>query len=117
MKRILLVDDLAEFVEVEKAYLNEYDESFDIETLSDPEEAMALLEKKNFDLIVMDIMMPRKDGLTLLREIRRKYDIPVIIYSAYVHLYQPTELLEQGADCVVSKPANMEFLINQIRDL
>lgn len=117
MPRILLVDDLQEFVEAEKAYLNEYDPSFDVETLSDPEAAMPLLEKKQFDLIILDIMMPHKDGLQLLREIRQKYKTPVIIYSAYVHLYPPSELMDQGANYVISKPANMEFLINRIRNL
>jgi len=117
MPRILLVDDLPEFVETEKAYLNEYDSSFDIETLSDPGETMPMLEKKEFDVIILDIMMPRIDGLQLLKQIRKKYDTPVIIYSAYVHLYPPSELLDQGANYVVSKPSNMEFLISRIRDL
>lgn len=117
MSRILLVDDLPEFVEAEKAYLNEADPEFDVETSTDPEDVMELLSHKTFDLIILDIMMPRKDGLTLLREIRKHYETPVIIYSAYVHLYPPEDLLSQGADYVISKPANMDFLIRKIREI
>lgn len=117
MSRILLVDDVPEFVEAEKEILKEYDPTFDIETLSDPESALEVLGQRSFDLVILDIVMPQKDGLELLREIKAKYDLPVIIYSAYVDLYPPADLLEQGASCVISKPANLEFLIQCIREL
>lgn len=113
----MLVDDLPELVEAEKEILKEYDPSFEIETLTDPECALETIGKNNFDVIITDIVMPKMDGLQLLREIRKKYDTPVIIYSAYVHLYPPSELLDQGASFVISKPANLEFLIRCIKDL
>lgn len=117
MSKILLVDDLPDFVEAEKAYLEEYDPTFKIDTITNSESAMEVLEREHFDVVILDIMMPKKDGLQLLREIKQKFDIPVIIYSAYVNLYPPEELLQQGASYVISKPANMDYLISKIREL
>jgi len=117
MSRILLVDDVPEFVEAEKAYLTEYDSSLDIETSCDPEAAIGMLEEKPYDLVILDLMMPKKDGLQVLREIKEKFKVPVIIYSSYIHVYPSSVLLEQGASHVIAKPADMEFLINRIRDL
>jgi len=117
MSRILLVDDLPELVEAEKQILCESDPSFEIDTLSDPEAALDALEKKEFDAVILDLVMPRKDGLQLLREIKAKYDIPVIIYSAFTDLYPTSVLLEHGASHVIAKPANLDFLMHCIRDL
>lgn len=117
MSRILLVDDLPDFVEAEKAYLEEFDHNLKIDTLSDPEVAIELLSKEKFDLVILDIMMPKKDGLQVLSEIKEKFDVPVIVYSAYVHLYPAEELKSRGATVVLSKPARMEELIEHIRDL
>ncbi len=117
MSKILLVDDLPELIEAEKEILKEYDSTFEIETLTNPEDAIDMISKNDFDVIITDIVMPKMDGLQLLREIRKNFDTPVIIYSAYVHLYPPSELLDQGASFVISKPANLEFLIRCIKDL
>lgn len=117
MHKILLVDDLPEFVQAEKELLDEYEVDCDIKTISNSELAIPMLENNRFDLVILDIMMPKKNGLDLLREIRSLSNIPVVVYTAYSHLYPPEQLLKMGASHVVTKPANVDILVKIIGEL
>lgn len=115
MRRILLVDDHPEFTAIEKELLNEFNLGYEIQMASDADYALELLEQEPFDVVILDLIMPRIDGLQLLAEIKRRYeDLPVIIYSAFTHLYSPETLKSEGAKFVVSKPSHIDDLIKCI---
>jgi CheY-like chemotaxis protein len=82
-----------------------------ITTAADGEEAIHWLEKKKFDVVLMDIQMPKMDGLTATRIIRRHTsaaikNIPVIALSAYARKSEVNECMEAGMNGYLSKPLN-----------
>ena len=83
MRKILVVDDEQEIREVLKEYLeyNEHD-GFEAVLASDGLEAIKLCENQTFDLVIMDIMMPKMDGMSALKEIRKNQNTPIIVLSA-----------------------------------
>ena len=80
MKRILIVDDEQNIREVLKEYL-EFN-GFEVITADDGYEAVDMCKREDYDFIVMDIMMPKMDGLSAVREIRKTKNIPVMVLSA-----------------------------------
>ena len=118
MAHILLVDDLPEFIETERQLLQECELGYKVEAASTTEKATELLEHERFDLVILDLMMPKKSGLELLHEIKRRWPgTPVLIYSAYLDRIPETVLYQEGADLVLSKPASLELFINAVKKL
>lgn len=77
-----------------------------------------LISQKNYDLIILDIMMPKKDGITLLKEIRNEnIDTKVIILSAKSEVQDTINGLDSGADDYIAKPYNYEELLARVRNL
>lgn len=116
MKKILIVDDEQEIREVLKEYL-EYNENdgFDVTCASDGLEAVKLCETETYDLIVMDIMMPKMDGMSALREIRKSQNTPVIVLSARDQEYDKLFCFEMGADDYVTKPFSPKEVVARIK--
>lgn len=111
--RLLVVDDDADIRELLSAYLGRYD--MDVETAGDGESLFAQLEQTSFDLIILDIMLPGEDGLSLCRRIRGHSTTPIIFLTA---LDSPTDRvvgLELGADDYVVKPFDPRELLARIR--
>ncbi len=111
-KKILSVDDdevnnrvIANILKDEPLY--------DVETALSGAEALELLDKKHFDLIMLDVNMPEMDGLQTLREIRKKYDTPVVLMTADLTLDTSTEFAELGCDDYVTKPF-LPLLIKEV---
>lgn len=100
--KILIVDDEKPIVEILKYNLEK--EGFRVVTAFDGEEALKMAEAENPDLILLDIMLPVKDGFTVCREIRAKTDVPIIMLTAKEMEMDKVHGLELGADDYVTKP-------------
>ena len=114
MAKILVVDD--EKVLVKGITFNLKNEGYQVETGYDGEEAVELAREGNFDLIILDLMMPFMDGMTCLREMRgRHINTPVIILTARGEEYDKLAGLEAGADDYVVKPFSPRELVARVR--
>ncbi|MBQ2712460.1 MAG: response regulator, partial [Clostridia bacterium] len=80
MCKILIVDDEENIREVLKEYASF--ENYEVYTAEDGMDAVKMCRERDFDLIVMDVMMPRLDGFSAVKEIRKSKDTPVIMLSA-----------------------------------
>ncbi len=112
-ERILIVDDNREIVDSLGKLLAL--EGYDIITAYDGMEALEQLEKNKIDLILLDVMMPRLNGLSALMKIRESYKIPAIILSAKTEESDKVSGLVLGADDYVSKPYNAAELIARVK--
>jgi len=101
-QRILLVDDDANLLVVLSEQLR--DDGYDVETARDGQEALHRLEAGWPDLILLDLMMPKVDGLALARAIKAAADLPIIVLSAIDTADSKARLLDEVAEDYVSKP-------------
>ena len=101
-RRILLVDDDASLLVVLSEQLQ--DDGYEVATARDGGEALRRLEAGWPDLILLDLMMPRVDGLALARQIKAEADLPIIVLSAIDTADSKARLLDEVAEDYVSKP-------------
>ena len=113
METILVVDDNKDIV-FSLSELLKY-EGYMIERAYDGMEALELVERKQIDLILLDVMMPRLNGLSTLMKIRETKQIPVIILSAKTEESDKVSGLIMGADDYISKPYNPGELIARVK--
>lgn len=113
MYNILVVDDDKEIVNAIEIYLSQ--EGYNIIKAYDGEEALEKLKENEIHLIILDIMMPNKDGIETLQEIRKDKTIPVIMLSAKSEDYDKISGLNTGADDYVTKPFNPLELIARVK--
>ena len=115
MSRILIIDDEVDIAELESDALT--DEGFDVDIAHLASEANILLEKNNYnyDLILLDIMMPGKSGTEYLNEIRNKITCPIIFVSAKSGTVDKLLGLEIGADDYITKPFDIYELIARVK--
>ena len=112
--RILLVEDDESLGFVLKAYLRTQD--FRVEWVKNGQEGFSLLKKSKFDLCLLDIMMPRMDGMELMQKIRMRKDyIPVIFLTAKALKADKLKGFDLGADDYLVKPIDEEELVARIR--
>ena len=109
---LLVVDDDERIRNLLSQYLIK--EGFIVSTASGAEEARNKIQLIKFDLIILDIMMPGDDGLTLTKEIRNNSDIPIILLTAKSGMDSKIEGLEIGADDYLTKPFNPKELLLRI---
>ncbi len=102
MYNILICDDEADIVSALKIYLS--DPSYHILTANDGEQAVALSRTRNIHLIIMDIMMPRLDGISAMTEIRKTSNVPIILLTAKSEDADVILGLNVGADDYITKP-------------
>src|SRR4051794_31964131 len=100
--RILIVDDDPNLLVLLADQLRA--DGFDIQTARDGDEALRRLKSGWPDLLIIDMMMPRMDGLTLAREIKGRADLPIIVLSAIDAGDSKADLLEEVAEDYVTKP-------------
>ena len=112
-KKVLIVDDDQKLRELLTEYLTGF--GFQITTLPDGREILQTIETENPDIIILDIMLPHKDGFEILREIRTKYTVPVIMLTARGEDTDRIVGLELGADDYLPKPFNPRELLARIR--
>ena len=113
MPRILIADDEKMIRNVVKEYA-EF-EGFETKEAEDGMEAVEICRKEDFDIIVMDIMMPRLDGYSAIKEIRKTKQIPVIMLSARGEEYDKLFGFEIGVDDYVVKPFSPKELLARIK--
>ena len=113
-QRILLVEDDKNFGDVLRSYLEVHD--FDITLATDGEAGLTAYQKGDFELCIFDVMMPKKDGFTLAKEIREKdKDMPIIFLTAKSMKDDVLQGFKIGADDYISKPFNSEELLLRIQ--
>lgn len=113
MANILVCDDDREIVEAIEIYLKK--EGYTVFKAYDGEEAIAILKREEIHLLIMDIMMPRLDGIHATLKIREYSSIPIIILSAKSEDVDKILGLDIGADDYVTKPFNPLELIARVR--
>lgn len=111
--KILLVDDEKLIRDVVREYL-ELD-GFLIDEADDGVEAVAMALKNDYNLIIMDIMMPKKDGYQAVKEIRKEKDIPVLMLSARGEEFDKLLGFELGIDDYVTKPFSPKELVARVK--
>ena len=112
--KILLVEDDQNFGDVLKSYLEMHE--FDVTLATDGSEGFDKFEQGNFDLCIFDVMMPKKDGFTLAKEVRDKdMNVPIIFLTAKNLKEDVLEGFKIGADDYISKPFNSEELLLRIK--
>jgi DNA-binding NtrC family response regulator len=112
--RILLVDDDPHFLHVLSRVLS--GEKFQVTASSGACEAIEILRRAQFDLVICDLRMPECDGLSFLQAVRREgNDVPVIILTAYGEVETYLEAMNAGATEYLNKPINSEELVKIVR--
>lgn len=112
-KQILIVDDDHEICELLSEFLKNY--NFSVLIANDGEQMFAHLKNNTPDMIILDMMLPGDDGLTLCRKLREKWHIPILILSAVGEDTDRIVGLEVGADDYLSKPFNPRELLARIK--
>jgi two-component system, OmpR family, response regulator VicR len=112
-KRILVVDDEQPIADILQFNLQK--EGYEVICAYDGEEALQKVEEVMPDLILLDIMLPLKDGMEVCREVRKKYDMPIIMLTAKDSEIDKVLGLELGADDYVTKPFSTRELLARVR--
>ncbi len=112
MPKILIVDDEQKIREVIREY-SEFN-GYEVEEAADGMEAVGLCRLNDYDLIIMDIMMPRLDGYSACKEIKKAKNIPVIMLSARGEEYDKLFGFELGIDDYVVKPFSPKELMARV---
>ena len=114
--KILLVDDEKQLVSALSAILKQ--NKFSVDVAYDGEEGLDLALSGVYDLIILDVMMPVKDGFTVLKTLRKnKIDSPVLILSAKTETSDKIDGLNYGADDYLTKPFSTEELLARVKAL
>jgi DNA-binding response OmpR family regulator len=111
--RVLVVDDDRELCQMLGEYLEA--EHFDVKTVHDGGEALAELEHNNFEILILDVMMPSVSGFDLLRKLGASHDTAILMLTARGDDVDRIVGLELGADDYLSKPFNPRELVARIR--
>lgn len=112
MYKILVVDDEPRIRELIKKYVKY--EGHEVYEAEDGMQAVELCQENDYDMIIMDVMMPELDGFSAVKEIRKKKDIPVIMLTARGEDYDKIHGFESGVDDYVVKPFSPKVLMLRI---
>src|SRR5882672_4486393 len=100
--KVLVVDDEVHIVELARLYFTR--EGYEVEGVGDGDQAIARFNEVKPDLVILDIMLPGTDGLTICKEIRKKSQVPIIMQTARDEVTDKVVGLEVGADDYLTKP-------------
>jgi two-component system, OmpR family, response regulator ResD len=115
MQKVLVVDDEAHIVELASLYLSR--EGFACEGVADGSEAVRRFEQFRPDLVILDVMLPNVDGLTICKEIRQRSPVPIIMLTARDEVTDKVVGLELGADDYLTKPFHPQELVARAKAL
>lgn len=113
--KILFVDDDQRLCRLIKRYLEHG--GYEVSYATCGEELHAMLEQQNYALLLLDIMLPGKDGLTLAQEVRTRSNIPIIFLSAKADIDDRVNGLEVGADDYITKPFEEKELLARVQSV
>ncbi len=113
MYNILICDDDRDIVNALKIYL--YDPQYRLLEAFDGAEALAVMEREEIHLVLMDVMMPKMDGICAMVEIRKKSNVPVILLTAKSEDRDKILGLDVGADDYITKPFNPAEVLARVR--
>ena len=113
MSRVLIVEDELAIAELEKDYLEL--SSFEVEIETDGEKGLKLGLTEDFDMIILDIMLPGVDGFEICKQIREKKDIPILMVSAKKEEIDKIRGLGLGADDYITKPFSPSELVARVK--
>ncbi|NGM62489.1 response regulator transcription factor [Sphingobacterium sp. SGG-5] len=117
MQKILLAEDDPNLGELLKDYL-ELKGKYEVVLAQDGDQALEQFRKNHFDLCILDVMMPKKDGFSLGKDIRKMDDtIPIIFATAKGMMEDKTQAFELGGDDYITKPFRVEELLLRIQAL
>lgn len=108
-KKILIIEDDPDISMIEEAYLQA--SGFETKILADGMDAAQIAEEEQFDLVLLDLMLPGKSGYQICREIRDKLDIPILMVTARTESVDKVRGLGLGADDYISKPFDPAELV------
>ena len=112
MKKILIVEDDKSIAELQKDYLEM--SGYRVTCAFDGDQGIQQIKDKEFDLIILDLMLPGKDGFTILKEISETKEVPVLIVSAKDEEMYKIKGLNLGADDYITKPFGMGELVARV---
>lgn len=113
MKCVLIVEDDKEIAAIEKDYLEI--NNIEAEIANDGNLALEMMREKQYDLLLLDVMMPRKDGFQLCKEIRDTCDVPILMVTAKTEPVDRIRGLGFGADDYISKPFDPAELVARVK--
>ncbi|MDC0937584.1 response regulator transcription factor [Pelagibacteraceae bacterium] len=112
---ILVVDDDDRIRDLLKDYLSE--NNYIVSTAENAEQAKKKLEYLNFDIIILDVMMPGQNGYELTRDIKKKIEVPIILLTAKGEVENRIKGLELGVDDYIGKPFEPKELLLRIKNI
>jgi len=113
--KVLVVDDEDHIVELARLYLSR--EGYEVDGVGDGSQALSRFGQLKPDLVVLDIMLPGTDGLTLCKEIRKQSQVPIIMLTARDEVTDKVVGLEVGADDYLTKPFHPQELVARAKAL
>jgi DNA-binding response OmpR family regulator len=113
--KILVVDDEKHILELARLYLTR--EGYEVEGLADGAQAVTRFGQLKPDLVILDIMLPGSDGLTICKEIRKQSQVPIIMLTARDEVTDKVVGLEVGADDYLTKPFHPQELVARAKAL
>lgn len=113
--QILVVDDDPHILSLIQLYLKSEKET--VITATDGEEALRVFQNNNPDMVILDLMLPKKSGYEVLKTIRRDFYVPIIILTARGETFDKVLTLELGADDFIAKPFEPQELLAQVKAL
>ena len=117
MPKILLVEDEASIRRVLGSILSEEDKSYQIEEATNGQEAMDMIDKTDYDLVLCDIKMPKKDGLEVLLEAKAlKPALRIVMISGHGDLETAVQAMKMGAFDYIAKPPDLNRLLTTVRN-
>ena len=115
MKKLLVVDDESEICDFLKSFFEERD--FQVATARSGEEAILAVEKEKPHVVLLDIHMPGMDGMSTLRELKKKHpQLKVIMVTAIETRDKIEEAIRLGADNYITKPLSLEYLEKDVQE-
>jgi DNA-binding response OmpR family regulator len=113
LKRILIIEDDRSIVELQKDYLEM--SGYIVECAFDGNTGLSMIKNKHYDLVILDLMLPERDGFNILNEISETKKMPVLIVSAKSEEAHKIRGLNLGADDYITKPFGMGELVARVK--
>lgn len=113
MKKILIIEDEMHIAELERDYLEVNGYSADIATTG--EEGLQVAKENNYDLIILDLMLPGVDGFDICRQLRDRLDVPILMVTARKEDIDKIRGFDRGADDYIQKPFNPSELVARVK--